>query len=84
MNYLIIRSLSIFIIVLEIILFFYIFLRFLPIQKIGNVIEGIVEPILKPIRFLLKHSVFQSGSLDSSPIIAFIVLTYFGQLLSLL
>jgi len=82
MSYLIIRSLTIFLIVLEVMLFIQIFINFLPFQKIRNIVESIVEPILKPIRFMLSHSVFQSGGSDSSPIIAFIVLTYFGQLLS--
>lgn len=82
MSYLIIHSLSIFFIVLETMLFFHILMGFLPFRKVRSIIESIVEPMLKPIRFILKHSVFQSGASDSSPIIAFIVLTYLGQLLS--
>lgn len=82
MVYLIVRSLSIFLICLEAMLFIQIFISFLPIQRVKNVVGIFVDPLLQPIRYLLKHSVFQSGGSDSSPIIAFIILTYFGQLLS--
>lgn len=81
---LIIKSLSIFLICMEVILFIHIFTNFLPIQSVRNAVENITEPLLRPIRYLLKHSIFGTGGIDSSPIIAFIVLSYFGQLLSLL
>lgn len=81
MEYLIIRSLTIFIICLEIMLFFYMFISILPMRGIRNFIDTVLDPVLRPIRFLMKHSIFQSGSSDASPIVAFVVLSYFMQLL---
>lgn len=57
-------------------------MNMLPFPTLRRIVETIVEPLLRPIRFLLKHSVFQSGGTDSSPIIAFIVLSYLGQFLT--
>lgn len=82
MKFLVIHSLSIFFYCLEIMLFIQIFINLLPIPGIRKIVENIVEPMLRPIRFLLRHSVFQSGGADSSPIIAFIILSYIGQLLT--
>ncbi len=82
MKSLVIHSLSIFFYVLEIMLFVQIFINILPFPSIRKIVETFVEPLLRPIRFLLRHSVFQSGGTDSSPIIAFIVLSYIGQLLT--
>ncbi len=82
MKYLIVHSFSIFLYCLEILLFVQIFMNMLPFPTLRRIVETIVEPLLRPIRFLLKHSVFQSGGTDSSPIIAFIVLSYLGQFLT--
>ncbi|MBE5960284.1 MAG: hypothetical protein E7256_02685 [Lachnospiraceae bacterium] len=84
MKYLILRSASIFLIGLEILLFIQLFTGFLQGGFIRNQLAFLLDPILNPIRHLLKHSIFQTSVSDMSPLIAFIIITYVQQLLSLL
>lgn len=76
-----IRTLYIFFIVLEILLFLYIISSWLPLgAKLKSFFLTILGPIFDPIRFLLKFSVFQTRGIDLSPIIALVVISYFQQL----
>lgn len=73
---LIYQALYIFFVVLELLLFLFIFSTWLPAgNRITAFLYVLVEPMLVPIRFLLKRSVFQARG-DLSPIIAFVVLTF--------
>lgn len=77
---LIMNACYVFFIVLEAILFLYIISTWFPIgSKVMNIFTIILGPILEPIRFFLKRSVFQVRNYDISPIIAFIILTYLQQ-----
>ena len=84
MEYLIFRSIEVFLIGLEILLFIQLFTGFLQEGFIRKQLAFLLDPILDPVRYLLKHSIFQSAVNDMSPLIAFIIITYVQQLLSLL
>jgi uncharacterized protein YggT (Ycf19 family) len=77
---LIYKTLYIFFVVLEMILFIYIFTSWLPIgAKLKDFLLTLLSPIFGPIQFLLKYSVFQTRGIDFSPIIALIIISYFQQ-----
>jgi YGGT family. len=81
MTLLIYKTLYIFFVVLEMILFVYIFSSWLPLgAKLKELLLTLLAPIFEPIRFLLKFSVFQARGIDVSPIIALIIISYFQQL----
>lgn len=66
-----------FFVVLEIILFVYLVLSIIPINnKFRKKANEIINPILAPFRYLLKYSVFNTNTVDLSPIICFVVITY--------
>lgn len=78
----IMNSLYIFFEVLGVILFVFIISTWLPLgPKLRNAVQSLISPILDPIRFLLKYSIFQTR-IDISPIIALIVITYFKNFFS--
>lgn len=80
MYYVIIRSLYLFFEVLEVLLFAYIITRWIRLSpKIMDIMVTLVSPILEPIRYLLKHSIFQVRSYDISPILGFMVVSYLQQ-----
>jgi uncharacterized protein YggT (Ycf19 family) len=65
----------------ELLIFIYfIIVPFLQMFKVNSEViyffNTITDPVLKPIRFLLKKSIFHSQRLDFSPIIAFLILEY--------
>lgn len=71
------QTFYVFFVAIEIILFIYIFSSWLPTgEKFKRFMRTIISPILDPIRFLLKHSVFGSNIMDLSPIIACIVVVF--------
>ena len=85
MDYILSKTLYIFFQMLDYILVAYIVLSWIPFgPKIRKVIMQIVEPILRPVRFLLHHSIFQSHIVDFSPIIAFIIISFMQHFFYLL
>lgn len=77
MTAIVFRTFYLFSIVIEYILIAYVISSwFPPNSKLRTLMHTITDPILDPIRFLLKHSVFYSQISDFSPLIAFVVVTY--------
>lgn len=80
MYYIIIESLYIFFIVLELLLLAYIITRWIRLSpKFTDMLVTLVGPILEPIRYLLQFSIFQVRGYDISPILGFVVVSYFQQ-----
>lgn len=68
----------VFFIVIEIVLFLYILTSWIRISgKIKEILFMLIEPIITPVRYLLKHSIFNSPAADLSPIISFIIIIFF-------
>lgn len=81
MAMLIYRTLYIFFLVLEFILMTYVMMSWLPLgAKIKEILHVMTAPILDPIRFLLKHSIFYSQVADLSPIVGFVIVSYMQKL----
>jgi len=77
MTLLIYRTFYIFFQVIEIIIFIYIVSSWLPIPNgIKNFLLTLINPILVPIRFLLRRSIFYTPVSDFSPIIGIVILAY--------
>lgn len=77
MSELIYNSLYVFFIVLEMILFVYIFTSWVPgLRRFKELLVALLNPILDPIRYLMNHSIFRTKNIDLSPMIAFIIITY--------
>lgn len=75
----------IFFIVLEFIILAYLIVSFFPDNNwIRHKVIELAGPLLKPIRFLLKHSMFKSNIGDFSPVISFIIINYLQRFFSLL
>ena len=80
---LIYNAFYVFFVVLEIILFLYILTSWFRISgKVKNILFTLIEPVLTPVRYLLKHSIFNSPAADLSPIISFIIIVFLQQLFS--
>lgn len=80
MSNLIFNALYIFFIVLEMILFLYIIISWFPMNKhIKNVFITLLAPILDPVRYLLKHSIFNTTTADLAPIIGLVIISYLQQ-----
>lgn len=74
------NAFSLFFLILEGVLFFYVFITWFPISvEWREKISFFVDPILEPIRFLLKHSIFQVSYSDLSPLIGFLIVSYLQQ-----
>lgn len=81
MSNLIVNSLYVFFIVLEIILFAYFMMSWFPFNtKLKEFLITLLDPILTPIRFLLKHSIFNTKVIDLAPMIALIVILFFQSI----
>ena len=81
MSNLIVNSLYVFFIVLEIILFAYFMMSWFPFNtKLKEFLITLLDPILTPIRFLLKHSIFNTKVTDLAPMIALIVILFFQSI----
>lgn len=77
MTTIVFHTFYLFFIIIEYILIAYIISSWLPMNsKLRNLMHTITDPILDPIRFLLKRSVFYSQISDFSPLIAFVFVTY--------
>lgn len=80
MNELVYRTFYLFFVVLEFMLMTYVFLSWFPLgARAREFMHRLTAPILDPIRFLLKHSVFYSQVADLSPIVGFIIVSYLQQ-----
>lgn len=74
------RTLYLFFVVLEFILMTDLLMSWLPIgTKIKEFMHHLTAPLLDPIRYLLKHSVFYSQVADLSPLIGFMFVSYMQQ-----
>lgn len=81
MSNLIVNSLYVFFIVLEIVLFAYFMMSWFPFNtKLKEFLITLLDPILTPIRFLLKHSIFNTKVIDLAPMIALIVILFFQSI----
>lgn len=77
MSYLIFNSLYVFFIVLEIVLFTYFITTWFPINsRFKGLLVTLLDPILIPIRYLMKHSIFNTKVADISPMIALVVILF--------
>lgn len=73
----------IFFVVLEIFLFLYILTSSLRINgKIKSLLYFLIEPVITPVKYLLKHSIFNTPVADLSPIISFIIIVYLQDFFS--
>lgn len=80
MYFVIMNALYIFFVVLEGILFLYIISSWIRISpKMKGFFNLLLDPLLDPVRHLLKHSIFQVRNYDISPIIGFLILSYLQE-----
>lgn len=71
------QALSYFFRVLQMILMLYIISSWLPLPpRLQGFMHFIMEPILGPIRYMLKRSVLNTRMIDITPIIAYIILSF--------
>ncbi len=77
----VLRSLSIFIMILEVLLLLYIFMGMIHVRSLKKILTILLEPILLPIQILMKHSVFHTPISDLSPIVAVLLLSYIEQVI---
>lgn len=71
------KGLYIFFFTLEIALCLSILCSWLPIgTSFKQLLAEFLEPLLTPIRYCLRHSIFQTKLLDLSPLLALIILSY--------
>ncbi len=72
--------LYIFFVVLEVILFLYILASWFPISgRFKNFLVTLMAPVLEPVRYLLKHSIFSTPTADISPIIGLVIISFLQQ-----
>ncbi|NLJ90008.1 MAG: hypothetical protein GX323_03835 [Clostridiales bacterium] len=71
--------------VLEVLLLFYLVISFFPNNnRLRKFITELVNPIIEPIRYLLKYSIFRSNVADFSPLISYIIVKFCQQFFYLL
>lgn len=81
MTYIICHALYIFFIILEIILFLYIMSSWIPnAVRFRTLLTALLDPVFGPLRFLLHHSIFYNLSMDLTPMIALILISYLQTL----
>lgn len=74
-------ALYVFFTVLEIILFLYVTASWFPNgRKIREMLATVLEPIFVPVRYLLKHSIFNTPRADLAPILSFVIILFFQEL----
>ncbi|MSS64388.1 YggT family protein [Velocimicrobium porci] len=74
---LIFHGLYLFFFVLEFILCISIISSWIPgFKQWKSILSEFLEPMLLPIQFCLRHSVFQVKTIDLSPLLALIILSY--------
>lgn len=77
---LIYNAFYIFFVLLEVILFIYIITSWFPIStRFLKLLITLIAPILDPVRYLLRHSIFNTPTADLSPIIGLVILSYLQQ-----
>lgn len=76
------KSFSIFFSILQVFLLIQIFVDMFLISFIKKPLKFVLDPILNPVKILLSHSSFFTAITDLSPIIAFLILSYLQQLIS--
>jgi YggT family protein len=86
MIHIIYTTFYIFFIILQLILLLYMFLSwFAGADSFKNLLSLLMEPVLTPVRFMLKYSIFHNPAADLSPLIGFVIILFlqdfFGRLL---
>lgn len=77
MYIIIMNALYVFFIVLEVVLFLSILSSWFHVSaKINELFDVLLGPILEPIRYLLKHSIFQVSNYDFATILGLLVMSY--------
>lgn len=80
MSSLIYYALYIFFVVLEMILFLYILTTWFPIGvRFKNFLITLLAPVLDPVRYLLRHSIFNTPTADIAPIIGLVIISFLQQ-----
>jgi YggT family protein len=49
-------------------------------EKFKNLLSLLIEPIITPVRFLLKYSIFGNLAADLSPLISFVLIMFLQDL----
>lgn len=66
---------------LEVILLIYIVTSWFNLRgRFKEILLTLLEPIFVPVRFLLKHSIFNTPKVDMSPIIGFVIITFLQEI----
>lgn len=86
MIHIIYTTFYIFFIILQMILLLYMLLSwFTGGDSFKNLLSLLIEPVLTPVRFMLKYSIFNNPAADLSPLIGFVIILFlqdfFGRLL---
>lgn len=81
------RAIDLFLLILIALIILNAVLSWLPVSRSNNIIKGmrgLVEPILQPIRKMIKKSIFGGSNmaLDFSPFIAYLVISMLRRTLS--
>jgi YggT family protein len=80
MTHLIFNALYVFFIILEMILFLYVLTSWFPINNnFKSFLAVLIDPILVPVRYLLKHSIFNTPTADLSPVIGFVIILFLQE-----
>ncbi|BCJ95025.1 hypothetical protein acsn021_25940 [Anaerocolumna cellulosilytica] len=67
----------VFFVILEIILFLYVLTSWMQFHKgFRDFLGTLTEPLLGPIRHLLRHSIFNNPTADLAPLIGFVVILF--------
>lgn len=81
MQYYLVYTLYLFVIIIMIINFVYMFSGVITLGSlINNILDNLMKPLLCPIRYMLKHSILKCIKVDLSSYIILIVLLYLQAL----
>jgi YggT family protein len=73
-------ALYVFFTMLEIMLFLYVVISWFPNSgKLRELFVTLLDPIFVPVRYLLKHSVFNTPRADLAPIISFVIILFLQE-----
>lgn len=74
------EALYLFFTVLEIMLFLYVVISWFPnSRKLREMFITLLDPIFEPVRFLLRHSIFNTPRADLAPIISFVIILFLQE-----
>ena len=77
MNYYLVYSLYLLLIIIMIIDIIYMLRGIIPLGSfINNILDNMMKPLLYPVRFIVRHSILKSLKTDISPYIILIVASY--------